>query len=53
LLQEDSRLSQNDIAFQIGISQPSIGIRIKRLKDKGFLSFLKKYKYLHVYLIIF
>ncbi len=40
LLSENPELSQSEIAEKIGISQPSVGIRIKKLKEKGALAFI-------------
>ncbi len=40
LLVENPGMSQSEIAERIGISQPSVGIRIRRLKQKGAISFV-------------
>jgi DNA-binding Lrp family transcriptional regulator len=40
LLEENPDLSQSEIAAQVGISQPSVGVRLRKLKEKGALSFL-------------
>jgi len=37
LLQNDPNISQDEIAKTIKLSQPSVGARIRRLKDKGIL----------------
>lgn len=37
LLNENPGLSQDAIAKQIHLSQPSVAMRIKKLKDKGFI----------------
>ena len=38
LIQKDSNISQEQIAAKIKLSQPSVGARLKRLKEKGVLS---------------
>jgi DNA-binding Lrp family transcriptional regulator len=38
LLEEDPDISQNEIAKIVGLSQPSVGSRIKKLKDMGIIS---------------
>lgn len=40
LLEENPDLSQSEIAREVGISQPSVGVRLRKLKEKGTLSFL-------------
>ncbi len=37
LLNENPGISQEDIANQISLSQPSVAMRIKKLRDKGFI----------------
>jgi len=37
LIQENSSISQEEIAKKIKLSQPSVGARIKKLKEKGIL----------------
>lgn len=39
LLQEDPNLTHNQIAEIVNRSQPAVGIRLKKLKDKGILQF--------------
>ena len=38
LFQKNPEISQSEIAEIIGLSQPSVGMRIKKLKDRGILS---------------
>jgi len=38
LMQRNPSLSQNEIARRVELSQPSVSARIKRLKEKGFIS---------------
>jgi DNA-binding Lrp family transcriptional regulator len=38
LLQQDSTMSQSEIAKKIKLSQPSVGMRIQKLKERGILS---------------
>ncbi|MFB0544532.1 MAG: Lrp/AsnC family transcriptional regulator [Asgard group archaeon] len=38
LLEEDAELPQNKIAQKLGLSQPSIGVRIRKLKEKNIIS---------------
>mgnify|MGYP000049959692 FL=1 len=38
LLEKDPDMSQNEIAKIVGLSQPSVGSRIKKLKEMGILS---------------
>ena len=38
LLEKDPDISQNEIARVVGLSQPSVGSRIKKLKEIGVLS---------------
>ncbi len=38
MIQKNPEVSQDDIARKIKLSQPSVGARIRRLKDKGVLS---------------
>jgi DNA-binding Lrp family transcriptional regulator len=40
LLEENPELSQSEIAEKVGISQPSVGVRLRKLKNKGVVSFL-------------
>ncbi len=40
LLKEKPDISQSDIAEKVGISQPSVGVRLRKLKNKGAVSFL-------------
>ncbi len=40
LLVENPEMSQSEIAEKIGISQPSVGVRLKKLKQKGAISFV-------------
>ncbi|MFQ6135576.1 MAG: Lrp/AsnC family transcriptional regulator [Candidatus Hydrothermarchaeales archaeon] len=40
LLEDDPRTSQREIAEQLGISQPSVGIRLHKLREKGAISLL-------------
>lgn len=40
LLERGNDLSQTEIANELDISQPSVGIRLKRLREKGAVSFL-------------
>jgi len=35
LLEKDPEISQNKIAQEVGISQPSVGVRIRKLKKRG------------------
>ena len=37
LIQKDPNISQEEIAKKIKLSQPSVGARLKRLKEKGIL----------------
>jgi len=39
ILQENPRISQTEIAKLVGLSQPSVGSRIKKLKDLGIIDF--------------
>ncbi|MFQ5801096.1 MAG: Lrp/AsnC family transcriptional regulator, partial [Candidatus Hydrothermarchaeales archaeon] len=48
LLEENPTLSQREIAEHLGLSQPSVGMRLKKLKESGAISFqagvdLRKY----------
>lgn len=48
LLEADPTLSQREIAEKLGLSQPSVGMRLKKLKESGAISFqvgvdLRKY----------
>ena len=38
LLEKNPEISQNDIAKVVGLSQPSVGARIKRMKEQGLIS---------------
>lgn len=38
LLQENPEISQSEIAEKVAISQPSVGVRIRKLKDSGAIS---------------
>ncbi len=38
LLEKDPEISQNEIAKIVGLSQPSVGSRIKKLKEMGIIS---------------
>ncbi len=38
LLEKDPEISQNEIAKVVGLSQPSVGSRIKKLKEMGIIS---------------
>ncbi|OYT34165.1 AsnC family transcriptional regulator [Archaeoglobales archaeon ex4484_92] len=38
LLEKDPDISQNEIAKVVGLSQPSVGSRIKKLKEMGIIS---------------
>ncbi len=38
LLEKDPEISQNEIAKAVGLSQPSVGSRIKKLKEMGIIS---------------
>ncbi len=38
ILEKDPEISQNAIAQQVGISQPSVGVRIRKLKKMGIVS---------------
>ncbi|MFO7711373.1 MAG: Lrp/AsnC family transcriptional regulator [Candidatus Woesearchaeota archaeon] len=38
LLQENPRISQEEIARKIKLSQPSVGARIKKLSEKGIIT---------------
>ena len=38
LLSENPEMSQSEIAEKVGLSQPSVGARIKRLKESGAIS---------------
>ena len=38
LLEENPDLPQNKIAKKLGLSQPSIGVRIRKLKEKKIIS---------------
>ena len=38
LLSENPEMSQSEIAERVGLSQPSVGARIKRLKQEGAIS---------------
>ena len=38
LLEKNPEMTQNDIARVVGLSQPSVGARIKRLKELGLIS---------------
>ena len=40
LLEKNPEISQNEIAERVGISQPSVGVRIKKLREKGAISTL-------------
>lgn len=40
LLREKPDISQSEIAKGVGISQPSVGVRLRKLKEKGAVSFL-------------
>lgn len=40
LLEENPEISQNEIARHVGISQPSVGVRIRKLREKGVISSL-------------
>lgn len=40
LLEKNPEMSQSEIAERIGISQPSVGVRLKKLRRKGAISFL-------------
>lgn len=39
LLEEDPELSQREIADNLCLSQPSVGMRLKKLKENGAISF--------------
>lgn len=38
LLEKNPEMTQNDIARVVGLSQPSVGARIKKLKELGLIS---------------
>ncbi len=38
LLEENPEISQSEIADKVGLSQPSVGARIRRLKENGIIS---------------
>jgi len=38
LLEKDPEISQNKIAQEVGISQPSVGVRIRKLKKRGIIA---------------
>lgn len=38
ILEKSSDISQNEIARRVGLSQPSVGARIKRMKDMGIIN---------------
>jgi DNA-binding Lrp family transcriptional regulator len=38
LFRENPEISQSEIAEKIGISQPSVGVRLKKLRNKGAIS---------------
>ncbi len=40
LLRENPEIRQREIARLIGISQPSVGARIKKLKERGLISYV-------------
>jgi len=40
LLKEKPDISQSEIAEKVNISQPSVGVRLRKLKKKGAVSFL-------------
>ncbi|HDL15715.1 MAG TPA: Lrp/AsnC family transcriptional regulator [Euryarchaeota archaeon] len=40
LLKDRPDISQSEIAGKVGISQPSVGVRLRKLKSKGAVSFL-------------
>ncbi len=39
ILQENPKISQTEIAKLVGLSQPSVGSRIKKLRDLGIIDF--------------
>ena len=40
LLRENPEIRQREIARLVGISQPSVGARIKKLKERGLISYV-------------
>ena len=40
LLEENPQMSQSDIAKEVNLSQPSVGVRIRKLADKGAIHYL-------------
>jgi DNA-binding Lrp family transcriptional regulator len=40
LLKEDPEISQSEIAERIGISQPSVGVRLRKLRERGIIAHL-------------
>lgn len=38
ILEKSSDISQNEVAKQVGLSQPSVGARIKKMKDMGIIN---------------
>jgi DNA-binding Lrp family transcriptional regulator len=38
LIEENPNMSQNEIASKMGLSQPAVGIRLHKLRQKGILS---------------
>ena len=45
MLLKDPNVSQEEIAKKIKLSQPSVGARIKKLKEKGVLHFINGVNY--------
>ncbi|RLI73014.1 Lrp/AsnC family transcriptional regulator [Archaeoglobales archaeon] len=39
ILEENPKISQNEISKIVGLSQPSVGSRIKKMRDLGILSY--------------
>lgn len=39
LLRKNPMISQSEIATKVGLSQPAVSLRIKRLMEKGFISY--------------
>jgi len=40
LLHDDHEISQDDIAKKVHLSQPSVAIRLKKLKERGILNYI-------------